>query len=391
MRPHHHNSGHHEPASKDQDQGHVMNTQGEQGRIALPPIRVAIPELAQEGPAGRPTSMVSPTGTRTPLGYNISPNSLKRSRFSFEREEEPNRGRWLPPVDGPEQARSRPHSSLTHRSWADSEPHSRSYTNNDTFLPRRSPDGREAYERPEPRPTLPSLPPLNLDRGTHEIIRQGHPRDAYILEPPRQPNLVPINDRFVDLAGHGYQPAGYNNYGYPPPHPHRVQSLPIGPAYDRTPFSPGAYNPHYQETFMRMGDMGLGPSGEGKPRKRRGNLPKETTDKLRAWFIAHLHHPYPTEDEKQELIRQTGLQMNQISNWFINARRRQLPAMISNAQIEKKAMGGRAADSTGLSPSERHYDNEGKHGTESEGSNYGDSELESAKRHRTTHWKRDSI
>lgn len=104
-----------------------------------------------------------------------------------------------------------------------------------------------------------------------------------------------------------------------------------------------------------MGPAGMG--GDNKQRKRRGNLPKETTDKLRAWFVAHLQHPYPTEDEKQELMRQTGLQMSeyifsvhnhvhhlphayhvqihnkykspaqktdefpdQISNWFINAR-----------------------------------------------------------------------
>ncbi|KAK4074334.1 transcriptional regulator family: Homeodomain [Trichoderma harzianum] len=71
-------------------------------------------------------------------------------------------------------------------------------------------------------------------------------------------------------------------------------------------------------------------AGESKQRKRRGNLPKETTDKLRSWFHAHLTHPYPTEDEKQELVRQTGLQMNQISNWFINARRRQLPTMLKH-------------------------------------------------------------
>lgn len=108
-----------------------------------------------------------------------------------------------------------------------------------------------------------------------------------------------------------------------------------------------------------MGGMGF--NGDNKQRKRRGNLPKETTDKLRAWFLAHLSHPYPTEDEKQELMRQTGLQMSkfrslgnnhhneyhvltlfvsldQISNWFINARRRQLPAMINNARAESDAL-----------------------------------------------------
>lgn len=39
-----------------------------------------------------------------------------------------------------------------------------------------------------------------------------------------------------------------------------------------------------------------------------GRLPKDTADILRRWFILHVHHPYPTEDEKMELARQTGLQ-----------------------------------------------------------------------------------
>ncbi|RKF64306.1 putative homeobox domain-containing protein [Erysiphe neolycopersici] len=77
--------------------------------------------------------------------------------------------------------------------------------------------------------------------------------------------------------------------------------------------------------------------GETKPRKRRGNLPKDTTEKLRTWFLNHLEHPYPTEDEKQQLMDSTGLQMNQISNWYINARRRQLPAITANARAEAEA------------------------------------------------------
>lgn len=57
-------------------------------------------------------------------------------------------------------------------------------------------------------------------------------------------------------------------------------------------------------------------------RKRRGNLPKEATNILKEWFSANRASPYPTEDQKLDLCRMTNLSLNQVSNWFINARRR---------------------------------------------------------------------
>ncbi|KAK9237842.1 homeobox KN domain-containing protein [Lipomyces kononenkoae] len=66
-------------------------------------------------------------------------------------------------------------------------------------------------------------------------------------------------------------------------------------------------------------------------KKRRGNLPKHVTDILRNWLNAHVQHPYPTEEEKTLFMQQTGLTMNQISNWFINARRRRLPTLNKEA------------------------------------------------------------
>ena len=95
-----------------------------------------------------------------------------------------------------------------------------------------------------------------------------------------------------------------------------------------------------------------GDYGDSKHKRRRGNLPKQVTDRLRNWFHEHVGHPYPTEEEKQMLMAQTGLSMSQvsslrslsilwrtaellqISNWFINARRRNLPQMTRQAQYE---------------------------------------------------------
>ncbi|KAI8071528.1 homeobox KN domain-containing protein [Gongronella butleri] len=59
--------------------------------------------------------------------------------------------------------------------------------------------------------------------------------------------------------------------------------------------------------------------------KRRGNLPKQVTATLKQWLLAHIDHPYPSEIEKAALQQETQLTMSQISNWFINARRRIVP------------------------------------------------------------------
>ncbi|KAI8972271.1 homeobox KN domain-containing protein [Pilobolus umbonatus] len=71
-------------------------------------------------------------------------------------------------------------------------------------------------------------------------------------------------------------------------------------------------------------------------KRRRGNLPKNVTEYLRQWLILHKKHPYPTEKEKQQLALETGLMVNQISNWFINARRRILQPMLESENRQLK-------------------------------------------------------
>ncbi|KAF8304757.1 hypothetical protein DL93DRAFT_2044897, partial [Clavulina sp. PMI_390] len=52
--------------------------------------------------------------------------------------------------------------------------------------------------------------------------------------------------------------------------------------------------------------------------KKRGNLPREVTELLKAWILGHADNPYPTDEEKKMLCLQTGLTYTQVSNWMIN-------------------------------------------------------------------------
>lgn len=65
-------------------------------------------------------------------------------------------------------------------------------------------------------------------------------------------------------------------------------------------------------------------------RKTRNNLPKETTQMLLGWLHMHLAHPYPNLFEKRQLMQITGLNQQQLSNWFINARRRKIKQIIAS-------------------------------------------------------------
>lgn len=345
--------------------------------ISLPSIRQAFPELQlripspQDSVARTPSATTSPTtvaAAATPPDYTHSPNSNpnKRRRYSIDDEgsERASRVPRLYHARQPSPAQRTPAES-----WAGSAKTSpfmngamQVHSPPTVHLPERP------VERLERRPNFPAIVP------PHAVYEREQPvlRAKASIEDYPVPRAAPL-----EAPHHTYRhPFAYHPFH----HPSRMQSLSVGSAhpFERERYYVPAYGPaHYHPDFVRYGDVGHG--GDTRQRKRRGNLPKETTDKLRAWFVAHLHHPYPTEDEKQELMRQTGLQMNQISNWFINARRRQLPTMINNARAESDALhASREAKGT------TEYGKEGPPTPVSEGESY-------EGRKRRGHVKRGSI
>ncbi|TWU78539.1 hypothetical protein ED733_002224 [Metarhizium rileyi] len=72
-------------------------------------------------------------------------------------------------------------------------------------------------------------------------------------------------------------------------------------------------------------DMSATPAEAPRP----GQAPKigarfsrESVKILKNWLSTHNRHPYPSDEEKEALQRQTGLNKTQITNWLANARRR---------------------------------------------------------------------
>ncbi|XP_044593209.1 homeobox protein extradenticle-like [Cotesia glomerata] len=55
-------------------------------------------------------------------------------------------------------------------------------------------------------------------------------------------------------------------------------------------------------------------------RRKRRNFSKQASDVLNDYFYEHLSNPYPSDDDKEELARQCGITVSQVSNWFGNKR-----------------------------------------------------------------------
>ena len=234
--------------------------------------------------------------------------------------------------------------------------------------------------------TSPSVSPVNPAQSSASRLTQPERTRQMKVEASATPSL-PSNatSPYAPPTGQAQPSAQYGGYGYAQPSPYRPagpsypQSLPSTPSgpvfkveappyggYPVPPGLPAGYpvangQPLYIDNFQPA-------DGERRSKKRRGNLPKWQTDFMRAWYNDHLGNPYPTDDEKHMIMRETGLTLEQVSrlvffgrpygstypimqvaNWFINCRRRHGPEMTRQAQAESNLR--RAHGSTGQTPS----------------------------------------
>ncbi|KAJ3072159.1 Iroquois homeobox 3 [Podochytrium sp. JEL0797] len=73
---------------------------------------------------------------------------------------------------------------------------------------------------------------------------------------------------------------------------------------------------------------------------KRLNYSPEIRAILLSWLGLNREYPYPTDQDKNDLAQKTGLTLQQVNNWFINARRRKYQYMLEDVGSPGSAAGG---------------------------------------------------
>ena len=98
------------------------------------------------------------------------------------------------------------------------------------------------------------------------------------------------------------------------------------------PSSPTKSRKKSRTSATRITSTSSSSSMSGSARKKSRMLSQTQKSILHSWLHAHINHPYPSEEEKEELAIQTGLNKTRISTWFANARSRKVPAILAKRQ-----------------------------------------------------------
>lgn len=278
--------------------------------------------MASDHPSYFKSSPPTNAGSLASPEYVHSPSANKKRRISNEDEQEFSRAKQIPRLHrSTEMSQRRPTSphqdqpppppsaaAAAKEHWPGRPIGSNGYGAGIAELPPHIETNSHYGQRPGPSSMSPTL---HFGRDKNLAVPRPGEHVGELVNVPRATGSNHGTPALMQSRPLHSQSQEYD-YSYHHHHPSSFQSFSTSSIrpHDRATFSAGAAHGSRHQDMGRYGNAGMG--GDAKQRKRRGNLPKETTDKLRAWFVAHLQHPYPTEDEKQELMRQTGLQMSKL-------------------------------------------------------------------------------
>lgn len=189
----------------------------------------------------------------------------------------------------------------------------------------------EPYQQPASNlPSIREMPdrrerPLGSQGSNSNVLAPSYPNENL----GHYPNLTPDTEHtmYAPRRQSFYDPNVRGQTSYPTPNSAPNPSH-IPAAADFARYGQPAYDPSSRAYSTLYGDVEyppqslsgpqqpnfgvLGDSNDPRAKRRRGNLPKQVTDILRAWFHDHLDHPYPTEEDKQMFMARTGLTMSQV-------------------------------------------------------------------------------
>lgn len=89
-----------------------------------------------------------------------------------------------------------------------------------------------------------------------------------------------------------------------------------------------------------IGSCAADGNGTTTNKRKASSLPNETVEYLKAWIMSpeHIAHPYPTEAEKAKIMEDTGIEMKQLTNWFVNNRKRYWKPRVEARMREQKML-----------------------------------------------------
>eukprot|EP01094_Clydonella_sp_ATCC50884_P014684 TRINITY_DN2516_c0_g1_i1.p1 TRINITY_DN2516_c0_g1~~TRINITY_DN2516_c0_g1_i1.p1 ORF type:complete len:573 (+),score=193.30 TRINITY_DN2516_c0_g1_i1:189-1721(+) len=162
------------------------------------------------------------------------------------------------------------------------------------------------------------LPASHLQYSEHASARSA-------LPPSRMVSASSLQHAHSSHSSH----SSYSSYSSPYPQLHAHGAY----AAASRPVALGARGTHSDEdnkphSISRKAQHPVSAISKGEhassKQQKRKKLPPGAILTLRIWLCEHSKQPYPNEEQKQELMRKTGLTRSQINNWFSGARRRML-------------------------------------------------------------------